>query len=130
MSLTVEQILAAKDRPVEEVSVPEWGGSVYVRRLSAFEAIDHVVALRAITGETPGEKARGGLVASLATFLCDENGNSICTIEQAQELARKASGPVNRIITAGHKLNATDDRDVEESAKNSEPSPAATSPTG
>ena len=35
--LTRDEIFAASDLPVEEVQVPEWGGSVYVRTMSGTE---------------------------------------------------------------------------------------------
>jgi hypothetical protein len=127
--LTIEQILAAKDCPTEKVSVPEWGGDVYVRRLSANDAIDHVVGLRAITGGTDAEVAKARLAASLAAFLCDESGKPLCTLEQARALADKSAQPVNRVVTAGHRLNATDDAEVQQIAKNSAPSLDATSPS-
>src|SRR5688572_17981670 len=37
MSLTKEQILAADDRPTVPVETPEWGGTVYLRVISAME---------------------------------------------------------------------------------------------
>jgi hypothetical protein len=128
MSLTVDQILSAQDKPVEEVPVPEWGGSVFVRRLSAHESIDFVVAMRAATGDE-ANVAKGRLAASLAAFLCDEVGRPIATLQQAHAIAAKSAAAVNRIVQAGNLLNATDERDVSAVAKNSEPSRADTSHT-
>lgn len=128
MSLTIEQILAAQDSNVEPVKVPEWGGTVYVRRMSAATSIDHVVAVRAIEGGD-AEKARARLAANLAAFLCDENGKSLATIEQARQLVDKSAAAVMRIVEAGSRLNATDDSTVEAQSKKSEASPDDTSPT-
>ena len=126
--LTIEQILAAKEARTAEVPVPEWGGTVCVRRLTALEAIELYAQLKDIKG-TPVEVAQQRLVAALALFLCDYQGNAIATIEPAQELSRKSAGPVNRIVTQGHRLNATDDNQVEAGAKNSEPSRDDSSPS-
>jgi hypothetical protein len=127
VSLTIEQILAAQDAKVQEVPVPEWGGSVFVRRLSANAAVALYLSLREIKG-TDLEVARARLVASLQAFLSDAQGNPLANAEQAAALAEKAAEPVNRIVTAGHRINATDDREIETLAKNSVPSLAASSP--
>jgi hypothetical protein len=126
VSLTIEQILAAKDAKVEEVPVPEWGGAVFVRRLSANAAIEFYLSLRGIQG-TEAEIGKARLVASLAAFLCDADARPIATLEQAKIIAEKSAGVVDRIVTRGHRINATDDREIDARAKNSEPSPADSS---
>jgi hypothetical protein len=126
--LTIEQILAADDRKVEEVQVPEWGGSVCVRHLSGLEAVDLYVQLKGIAG-TETEKAAARMVASLSAFLCDTEGKQLASIEQAKLLIGKSAVAVNRIVAKGHAINATDDAKVADGAKNSEPSRADSSPS-
>jgi hypothetical protein len=126
--LTIEEMLAAKDRKVEEVPVPEWGGSVCVRRLSALEAIEFYVQLKGIAG-TEVEVAKARMVSALSSFLSDADGNPVCSVEQAQQLTGKSSAVVHQIVSKGHEINATEDKKVKDIAKNSAPSLDATSPS-
>lgn len=126
MSLTIEEILAARENRVVPVKVPEWGGVVYVRRLSALEAVDLGESLR----DTDGEGRRSRVIAALQAYLCDQDGKAIATADQAKAIASKSAGVVNRIITAGHRLNAMTDPGADDVAKNSVPSRGDSSPTG
>jgi hypothetical protein len=128
MSLTIEQILEAKEDKVAEVPVPEWGGTVFVRQLSGLESVNLAGSLRNIEGDETAI-ARERLVGALAAYLCDANGASLATMDQARVIAGKSALAVNRIVMAGHKLNALDEQAIDTSAKNSEPSRADISPT-
>lgn len=123
--LTIEQILAADATKIEEVQCPEWGGSVYVRRLSALESVTMGRCTRDLTKANPGPDGRtqAVLAASLSAYMCDEKGAPMVTLEQAQAIiAKPSSGPaVDRIFQKGHELNG---EGVEAVAKNSEPSPS------
>lgn len=127
--LTIEQILAANDLKVEEVQVPEWGGSVFVRHLSGLEAIELYAQLKDSAAGTVTEKAAARMVASLSAFLCDSDGKQLASIDQAKLLVGKSAAAVNRIVTKGHAINATEDARVADGAKNSEPSRADSSPS-
>ena len=70
MALTKAQILSADDLPREEVSVPEWGGSVLV---STMNLADMVAALGEAIKAAPPEKV---LSVILAYTLVDEAGAS------------------------------------------------------
>lgn len=126
MSLTIEQILAVNDTTPIEVPVPEWSGSVYVRRLSASEALRLSQAIRAIRGDDAHQER---MVTALAAYLCDAHGGALATIEQARLIAEKSAAAVNRIAAAGHVANAIDTASAEAASKNSEPSRSASSPT-
>lgn len=119
MSLSVEQILATGDSAPVPVSVTDWKGGVFVRRLSAFEAIKVSAALQALDGD-PVTVAQDRLVLSLAAFLCDENGATLLTPDQARVVCSKNgnASAVNQIVEAAHALNAIDADSAKAAAKN------------
>lgn len=100
--LSRDQILAIDDYQLIPVDVPEWGGKVYIRTLTAGER-DEIEA-RAFDLRQAGEptNAHATVVARCA---CDAQGNPLFSLDDVPVLAKKASRPMNRIFTAADKLN-------------------------
>lgn len=110
MGLTRLEILAAEDRKLESVKVPEWGGDgiVYLRPMGGTERA-HFEALAA--GQAV---ATGQVMEKLIAFTaCDENGNLLFTSEDVAELAKKNAGVLMRVFSVASRLNALSDVDVE-----------------
>jgi hypothetical protein len=121
MALTREQILAADDLPREEVQVPEWGGSVWVRVLNAG---DHA-RLGAEYETIPRSEI---MVYLLARTLCDEAGAALfgpAAGDAVGALGAKNPEVLVRLFNVAARLNKMSPSDVDEAAKNSEPSPSA-----
>lgn len=111
--LTREQILAADDSKLEKVSVPEWGGDVYVRVMNGDERDEYE--------EWSGVKDRGlvgvrGRLASLC--IVSEAGERLFTEADIAILGKKAASALERIVSAAMKLNRLGKDDVEDLAKN------------
>ncbi len=122
--LTKEKIFKAKDRPTEDVPVPEWGGTVRVRTLSgserdAFE--ESIVETRKGERKVKMQNARAKLVA-LACI--DKDGQLLFSANDVRELGQKSSKALDRVFIAASKLSGISDDDVEELVKNSETGPA------
>lgn len=102
MGLTAEQIIAANDRKLERVEVPEWGGDgyVFVRSLSLGEAL-------AVNKETAGIEDSGEIMAvQLAAFLSDDQGNALFTdTTSARQLLTRRPEVLARLLKAGQTLN-------------------------
>ncbi len=126
--LTIDQMLAADSASIKEVPVPELGGVVHVKRLTALENLAMGRQIRdiqaAAADPSPHGRTKAVVVASLVAYLCDPAGKPLATIEQAQALCEKeGAGPaVDRIFSVGHELNG---ENTEKVAKNSAPSPSA-----
>ena len=117
--LTRDDILAKDDLPVERVSVPEWGGHVYVRTLSArerdaFEAAQLIQGKRRVRLDLQDVRARFA-----ALVICDQHGKPLFTHHDIPKLTSKSAAALNRIYEAGQRLNGMTDEDFEELAKNS-----------
>lgn len=109
MILTREAILAADDLPRQRVDVPEWGGAVTVRSMTASERDAWETSLIAGDGERNMENARARLVS-----LCvvDEDGKRLFTDDDALLLGQKAASAVDRVFQAAVKLNRLSRQEV------------------
>jgi hypothetical protein len=114
MILKKDEILATV--PVlskEEVFVPEWDGSVYVRVLRAGEKD----ALEQKFTATKNKNFRARLVAAV---VCDEHGGKMFSEADIVALAQHSASALEPIITAAMRLNRWNKADLEELEKNSE----------
>ena len=120
-----DDIRTANDLKRELVEIPEWGGSVYVRAMTAFERERFEESL--IQGK--GKKARMRLVyarARLATIVCeDEDGNPLFGENDIAWLAKKSAKALDRIFDVAGRLSGLNEEDVEDLVKNSEETPDA-----
>jgi hypothetical protein len=90
--LTVEDIVAADDRPSEEVHVPEWGGYVRVRAFSKQQQLD----LRRLARDPE----TGALDQDRLEMLMAVTGivEPQFTVEQMSVLADKSTSAIDRVI--------------------------------
>jgi len=114
MTLSRESILSrAPELPREEVPVPEWGGSVFVRTLTASER-DRL--------ETDWERtARVHFRARLVRFtVCDDAGKDLFRDVDIAVLGAHSTAAISRLTDVAFRLNKFTKTDVEELEKNSE----------
>lgn len=102
--LTKADILAADDFQTESVEVPEWGGTVLLRVLSAADAMQ--LAQSAESGKVSGEMAGRWLVKSIV----DDKGERLFQDSDAKTLAGKSFRVVQQLFEKLLTLNGlTDD---------------------
>lgn len=120
--LTKELIFAraADPLPVAKVDVPEWGGTAYVRSMTARERDDFETSNMKLgkDGKPVPQLAnyRGRLAARV---LCDEKGHRLFTDDDASQLGDMAASALDRVIDAAKKLNGMDAMAVEDARGNS-----------
>lgn len=107
--LNRDQILTADDMRKEEVQVPEWGGSVFVRNMLGFER-DAFEAAQ-IGKKEPLKNFRARTVAAT---VCDEQGTLLFTKDDVEALGKKSSTALNRVFEVAARLAAVDQKSVEE----------------
>jgi hypothetical protein len=117
-TLSRESILAATSLKTEVVDVPEWGGAVTIRELTAGEAAE--------VGRLAADKKLNQAYWVMVSVV-DESGKRIFSLHDLPGLQGLASGAVMKVATAAVKLNGLDDAEV--TAKNSEASPNSDSAT-
>jgi len=116
--LTRDDILQISDIKVEEVHVPEWGGYVYVRTLTAAERDQFEQDIVEIKGKkvVTKDNVRAKLVARA---VCNpETKERIFTDQDIDALSKKSSAALGRIYNVASKLSGLSEEDVEELAKN------------
>lgn len=120
-ALTKDMILAADDCNLLKVSVPEWGGDVYIRVMTVGER-------DAYENEWQRKKESGVddfRTKFLVRCLVDEKGNRLFDNGDVQRLATKSARVMNRVWLAAMEHNNLSDTTIEELAKNSEPGQTA-----
>jgi hypothetical protein len=103
--LTREQILGMDDLPREEVRIPEWKGSVYVRALTGDERdqLERMIAKDSVS--------RAKIVA-----LCvvDVKGERLFKEKDVAALAGKHGAALEKIVSAALRFNLLTDDAIEE----------------
>lgn len=107
--LKFEDIEKVDDRPIIAVDVPEWGGTVHLRALSAEEA-------RKFNDVFEGPQKKESAVHLLQKALVHEDGSQMIGPEGLEKLRKKSIKVVMRLAEKAAALNQ-DAADVEK-AKN------------
>lgn len=108
LTATADQIRDVDDRPVEKVPTPEWSCDCFVRILTGYE-MDQVRDFH---------KGANILGCYAALLLCDQNGNRLFTLQDAEWLGHKNSNVLGRICDIGQVFNKITPKQQEEAAKN------------
>lgn len=106
-----DEILAAADRPIVLVDVPEWGGAVFVRSISGAERDAFELSWAADKTNIRAKLA--------AVCCCDESGDPL--FDHADDIAAlgdKSGAALDRVFDAATKLNKFTDKDIDELEKN------------
>lgn len=101
-------IFKAVDLDIKSVKVPEWGGEVCVRGLTARER-DHFEASIGTAANLENLRAR-----LVVLTLCDEKGERLLKDSDAIELGKKNAQVVDRLFEIARKMSGMTDADVEE----------------
>ena len=119
--LTKEQILGADDLKTKDVHVPQWGGSVRIRIMTASER-DQFEQIVFSGKDNRYEHIRALL---LALRIVDENGKRMFTVKDVEALGAKSAEAVDVIFAEAQTLNALSDKDVSEMGENLSETPGA-----
>ncbi len=105
MTLTREQILASRhDRKPVRLEVPEWGGDVYVRVMSAADQA-------ALSEDVPRAEIP---VRVIIHCLVDEMGEPILSDEDVDELSKTEFPIIMRVFAFVAKLNGLSSKELED----------------
>lgn len=121
MTLTREQILASRaERKPVPLEVPEWGGEVFVRVLSAKDQMEL----------SEGIKPTEMPVKVIIHCLVDEAGEPIFADEDFETLAAEEFPIIMRIFAVVAKLNGLSTRELEEAVETFTSAPDESSSSG
>jgi hypothetical protein len=130
--LTREQILSADDLVTEVVKVPEWGGSVNVRTLTAHERDVFEESLLKTKGRGRNQ-TRDVQLADARAKLCaitilDGDGKQLFNQTDIAELGKKSAGALNRVYDVAARLSGLSSEDMDDLVGNSETAPDESTP--
>lgn len=122
MALDRDSILAANKLRKEEVQVPEWGGTVWVREMTATERDAYQVSILEMKKGAKGRvemqpNMQDATAKLLLHCLVDDEGEQLFT--DIGEIRQLAAAPVNRLLSVAQRLNAMGDEAMEELVGNS-----------
>lgn len=116
MILTAEDILKAQDSDIHKITVPQWGGDVYIRVMSGQERDEweqkHAPQIR-------DGKAKNVRATLAAICLCDESGNRLFDDKQVDALGKKSAKALDLVFSEIQKVNALTDQEIDDLEKNS-----------
>lgn len=128
--LSKQDILKADDRPVEEVSVPEWGGTVLVRGLDG-EGRDEFFASMAVIRDPrkpPSLDTANSTAKLVARCILDpddpERERLMFTQQEVAALGRKSGAALNRVNEVVQRLSGLSEEDMAELGKGSASTPS------
>jgi hypothetical protein len=117
MGFSRDEILGKRRGRVEEVKVPEWGGTVFVREITASERD----AFEASSLDKKGGAKMVNIRARLAVLtLSDSEGKRLFGDADVAALGELPASAMDRIFEASMRVNRLSKSDVDELEKNSE----------
>jgi hypothetical protein len=126
-----KDIFKAQELRKELVSVPEWGGDVWVQEMDAEQRdlFDRWIVQRDMKDENgkyiyPEHRNGGMRLRVLIATVVDENGKLMFSDLDLPDLANKSGKVVARISDVGMKLSGMSEESKAEMTKNSEPVPS------
>ncbi len=115
-----DAILGANDLTTERVDVPEWGGFVYVRQLTAGER-DHIEgSLLDKNGNADPAKLKDYRARMAAMAIVDEAGARMFGDRDLRALSHKSAIAMDRILDVVRRLSGMDTAVEDELAAKSE----------
>ncbi|MET9999826.1 hypothetical protein ABZ069_23130 [Streptomyces microflavus] len=128
--LSAEQILDADDLKIEDVPVPEWGGTVRVKGMSGTER-DRFEAgfIGGDMKQLPPDKALEYYRARIAAAcLVDQAGKKMFrSVGEVKRLSDKNAEALQRVVDVANRLSGLTEEDVEELTGNSAAAPSGSS---
>lgn len=130
--LTRAEIDAVDDRPTGEVEVPQWGGWVRLRAMSAKQRSMVTGTMIAVDGKDVSFKADeiGNVqLMTVASCLIDEHGASLYTAGELAAIGEKSAGAIEDIYSALQELSGLGEDAVEDAEGNSDATPSDSPPS-
>lgn len=119
-SLSREAFLRPAKVNVVEVPVPELGGSVYVKGMTAKDRSRFETQFQLSSGKSNTRKLKEIRERLVVACLCDEEGVLLLQDSDVDAVGAQPAAVVERIVDAAQKVCGMSNNDVEDLAKNSE----------
>lgn len=105
-------ILNNKGYDLVEMEIPEWGGIIYLKPLSAKEVTSYqteIMGIRDADGIVSGDSTLEMITRLLTLTICDESGNTLFTKDDVAALNEKRFQTLIKIFRKAQEINGLDD---------------------
>ena len=116
--LTKDSILKADDLPREEVAIPEWNGSVWVRTLTGKERDEFESSCVTKKGKNRSVNMENIRARLCVLTVCNEKGDRLFDQRDIEKLGNKSSRCLDLIFAVAQRLNGLSSDDVDDLVKN------------
>lgn len=115
--LTKQAILQAPDLQLEEVAVPEWGGSVLVRGLTGTERDSFEASVITREGKRVEMDLTNMRAKLVVRCVVDENGDRLFSDADAVVLGSRSAVALNRVFEVAQRLSGLTEADMDDLKK-------------
>jgi hypothetical protein len=117
--LTFASIVASEDLTKQKVTVPEWGGDVYISTMTAADRDAYEMSSITMQANGTAKPSMQNMRAKLVgRCLVDEAGKRLCTEAEIDKLGKKSAKALDLLFDVASKLNGINEADQVEIAKN------------
>lgn len=128
--LSKQEILQAPDLPTEEVFIPEWGGSVLVRGLTAAERDRFEAEIVRQTREGVKVELHGIRARLCAMTIVDESGGRLFSDDEIAALGNKSASALQRVFEVALRLSRFSGEAIAEMSEELKKGQRSASPSG
>jgi len=114
--LTKDAILAANDLPYEDVEVPEWGGAVRIKTITAAERDAWESTWTTGEGDERRQNLDNWRARLVALCLVNDKGERL--FADAAELGRKSNAVIRRLYDVARRVNGMNEKSLDSAEKN------------
>ncbi|MDX9821458.1 MAG: hypothetical protein RBT20_05965 [Syntrophales bacterium] len=116
--ITKADIVAFNDLKSETIEVPEWGGSVTIRRMTGGERDAYEADIFESKGSQLQLKRENFRAKLIARCLVDDNGERMFSDGEIAALSKKSAAALDRLFAACQRLNGMTGAEQEKIEKN------------
>lgn len=128
-ALSRDDILRARDLRTEQVDVPEWGGYLFVRGMTAGQRDRLEAAMIDKKGQPVPARLAEFRTRMFITCVVDERGTPMFDAADLPGLQAKSMLAMQRVLDVARRLSGMTDEDVDDLVGNSESGPSGSSST-
>lgn len=118
MYLTKDAILSADDAQIEDVHVPQWGGTVRLRGMTGAERDAFEGALLNKKGDADPNKLINFRARLVVRCVVDGQGKRLFEDNDAPALGKKSAAAIDVLFEAARRLSGMSDDDMQEMEAN------------
>lgn len=125
--LSRDDILNADDMKTEVFPVPEWGGDVRLRTLTAFQRDRFEASMNEVRGGKQKQNLQNLRARLCSLCIVDEDGKPIFVSGDVSRLGEKSAAALDRVFTKCSEMNGLSGSDIEELTEGFEETPSESS---